>query len=275
MKSAAIRDLDRLSSKLWAAHGAGAVSDDQAQQLAELIQQRRQPATRHGGANLLAVARYSIQRSPEQRSPDRRASITRRREHSATGPLPPAIAAGFTTGELAVLKVLADEWLAHGVCDRSLNELAARAGVCRSLAKRTIRQAELGGLITVQRRPRSGRKHLTSIVRIVRAEWLDWLAKGRRKTYAAAACARAKPIFAEVREVQNNPPRSQQFRKTDSDRVDKSGEEANRTAAGRRRTLISGKTALRGGLCNEVVGRTGKPVGRSFLLGCPTALIPK
>ena len=97
-----------------------------------------------------------------------------------------------------MLKVLADEWLAHGACDRSLNELAARAGVCRSLAKRTVRLAELDGLVTVLRRPRSGRKHLTSIVRIVRAEWIDWLSKGRRKTYAVNACNRAKPMFSGI-----------------------------------------------------------------------------
>ena len=66
-------------------------------------------------------------------------------------------------------------------------ELAARAGVCHSLAKRAVRLAELDGLITVQRRPRSGRKHLTNIIRIIRAEWLDWLRKGRRKTYATNA----------------------------------------------------------------------------------------
>ena len=75
-------------------------------------------------------------------------------------------------------------------------ELAARAGVCHSLAKRAVRLAELDGLITVQRRPRSGRKHLTNIIRIIRAEWLDWLRKGRRKAYATNACNRAKPIFA-------------------------------------------------------------------------------
>ena len=112
--------------------------------------------------------------------------------------MPPAFAAGFTTGELAVLKVISDEWLAHGACDRSLNELAARAGVCHSLAKRAVRLAELDGLFTVQRRPRSGRKHLTNIIRIIRAEWLDWLRKGRRKTYATNACNRAKPIFAKL-----------------------------------------------------------------------------
>ena len=88
-----------------------------------------------------------------------------------------------------------------------------RAGVCRSLAKRAVRLAELDGLITVQRRPRSGRKHLTNIIRIIRAEWLDWLAKGRRKTYAINACNRAKPIFAEARGVQKNPPRSQDLQK--------------------------------------------------------------
>ena len=127
--------------------------------------------------------------------------------------MPPHLAAGFTTGELAVLKVISDEWLAHGACDRSLNELAARAGVCHSLAKRAVRLAELDGLFTVQRRPRSGRKHLTNIIRIIRAEWLDWLRKGRRKTYAINACNRAKPIFAEARGVQNNPPRSQDLQK--------------------------------------------------------------
>jgi hypothetical protein len=98
-----------------------------------------------------------------------------------------------------VLRVIADEWLAHGVSDRSLKELAARAGVCRSIAKRAVRLAELDGLITVQRRPRSGRKHLTNIIRVIRADWIDWLNKGRRKTYATNACNRAKPIFAEAR----------------------------------------------------------------------------
>jgi hypothetical protein len=183
------------------------------------------------GSVALVAAR--IQRSPDQRSSDRRASIARRREHAATGPLPPAIAAGFTTGQLAVLRVVADEWLAHGVCDRSRNELAARAGVCLKVAKQAIRLAELDGLITVQRRPRSGRKHLTNIIRIIRAEWIDWLAKGRRRTYATNACNRAKPIFPQVRGVQKDPPRSQHFRNAGSDRVDKTEEKRNRTGASR------------------------------------------
>jgi hypothetical protein len=243
IESAGRNQLDDYSRQVWRAHGSDIVTDDQAQQLAEAIQRRRgaQPGGHSLATTTPALApRYFIQRSPKQRSPDRRASIGRRREHAATGPLPPVIAATFTVGELAVLKVISDEWLAHGACDRSLNELAARAGVCHSLAKRAVRQAELDGLFTVQRRPRSGRKHLTNIIRIVRPEWLDWLAKGRRKAYAIGACSRAKPIFAAAsqaragaRGVKNSPPRSQRFRKADSEPVDKTVKKENRTGASR------------------------------------------
>ena len=234
IESTARNQLDDFARQVWKAHGAGIVADDQAQQLAELIQRRRGPESwvlsRPG---FPAPPRHFIQRSPEQRSPDRWASLARRREHAATGPLPPAIAATFTVGELAVLKVISDEVLAHGACDRSLNELAARAGICHSLAKRAVRLAELDGLLTVQRRPRSGRKHLTNIIRVVRAEWVDWLHKGRRKTYATNACSRAKPDFPLARGVLGSPPRSQVLRKAGSDRVDKSGEKRNRTGPGR------------------------------------------
>ena len=147
----------------WAGH----IDDDQAQELAERIQKRR-PESAHAlfsvTGSLVAPKRYSIQRSPEQS--DRRASIAGRRVHAAAGFLPPTIAAGFTIGEQAVLRIIADEFLAHGVCDRSRNELAARARVCLSIAKRTIKLAEACRLISVQRRPRSGRKHLTNLVRI-------------------------------------------------------------------------------------------------------------
>jgi hypothetical protein len=123
--------------------------------------------------------------------------------------LPPTIAAGFTIGEQAVLRIIADECLAHGVCDRSRNKLAARARVCLSIAKRTIKLAEACGLISVQRRPRSGRKHLTNLVRIIRTDWIDWLNKGARRSYAVMVCARAKPDFSIARGVQKDPPRSQ------------------------------------------------------------------
>ena len=229
--------LDNYSRQIWKAHGAGIVGDDQAQQLAELIQRRRGP--RPGERSLVAAStpaltRHYIQRSPEQRSPDRQASLRRRRAHAATGPLPPSLATHFTTGELAALKIVADECLAHGACDLSRNEIASRAGVSKTVAKRALKLAEVEhSMITVERRPRSGRKHLTSIIRIIRTEWLDWLRKGHRKAYAIKACTRAKPDFPQVRGAEKNPPRSQRSRTAGIEHVDNSEEKRNRTGASR------------------------------------------
>jgi hypothetical protein len=210
--------LDHLSRDVWRAHGAGQLSDDQAQDLAEQIQRRRPAALKAVGGPLVAPARYRIQRSPEQRSPDRQASIEKRYRLAMSGHIPGRLNR-YTISELAVLKILSDEWLAHGVCDISLNELGARAGVCRSVAQRTVQLAEDDGLVRVQNRPRSGRKHLPNLVWIIRAEWIDWLLKGNRKAHAARSCERAKPNFAAARQVLSSPPRSQVLQKRIQRRV--------------------------------------------------------
>jgi hypothetical protein len=184
------RQIDHLSRQLWAAHAAGHIPDGVAQDLAELLHQRRQPATQAQGV-LFPVPGSSTATDRkrawtafpvrvEQRSPDRQASIERRRRLAASGPLPPAMAARFTVSELAVLRIVGDEVLQHGVCDRSLAELAARAGCCRKLAQRVLRLASRDGLVTIERRPRPGRKNLTNVVRIVSAEWSAWLKRGQR-----------------------------------------------------------------------------------------------
>jgi hypothetical protein len=90
----------------------------------------------------------------------------------------------------------------------------------------------------VQRRPRSGRKHLTNITRIIRAEWIDWLSKGRRKAYAIKACNRAKPDFRLARGAQKNPPRSQLLGNSGSDRVDNSVKKENLVRRWSRRALF-------------------------------------
>jgi DNA-directed RNA polymerase specialized sigma24 family protein len=106
--------------------------------------------------------------------------------------------------------------------------------VSKTVAKRALKLAEVEhSMITVEHRPRSGRKHLTSITRIIRTEWLDWLRKGHRKAYAIKACTRAKPDFQQVRGAEKNPPRSQLLRNASVEPVDKSGKKRNRTGAGR------------------------------------------
>jgi len=74
-----------------------------------------------------------------------------------------------------VLRIVGDEIHSKGTCDRSLNEIAARAGVCRKLAQLTLRLAARDGLVTIERRPRPGRKNLSNIVRIISQAWLTWL----------------------------------------------------------------------------------------------------
>jgi hypothetical protein len=93
--------------------------------------------------------------------------------------MPHHLAAKFTVGEMACLRVVADEHKAKGYCDQSLAEIAARAGVCRKTVKRALEAAGRWGerLLEVKERPRPGRKHLTNLVRILSNEWLAWLAR--------------------------------------------------------------------------------------------------
>jgi predicted transcriptional regulator len=87
----------------------------------------------------------------------------------------------FTQGELAVLRVVGDEVAQHGACGRSLAEIAARAGCCRSTAKNALRSAARAGLVVIEERRQRGRKNLPNVVRIVSTEWTTWLARGERR----------------------------------------------------------------------------------------------
>ena len=86
IENAGRNQLDDYSRQVWKAHGAGIVADDQAQRLAEMIQQRRGfvPSQILLATATPALPRHWIKRSPEQRSPDRQASLLRRRQHAAT-----------------------------------------------------------------------------------------------------------------------------------------------------------------------------------------------
>jgi hypothetical protein len=91
--------------------------------------------------------------------------------------MPPSLACKFTVGELAVLRIVGDEVRGQGACARTIAEIAARAGVCRALAKRALRIAAEMGLVTIQERRRQGQKNLPNVVRIVSREWTSWIAR--------------------------------------------------------------------------------------------------
>src|SRR5215212_4209246 len=99
--------------------------------------------------------------------------------------MPPALACKFTVGELAVLRIVGDEVRQHGQCARCVDEIAARAGVCRRMVQAALREAARLGLLTIEERRREGRRNLPNVVRIVSKEWTAWLARGGRSSRPA------------------------------------------------------------------------------------------
>jgi len=175
--------LDDLGREVWRLHGSGQLDDEQAQALAEAIHDRRAARTtakaEQSGPVALGRLRSIFPPKLRQRPRDRTQSVERRRTVAASSPLPPALAARYTTGQLATLGIVADELAACGRCMLSIAEIAARAGVSHRLAQSALRLAAGDGLLTIDERPQKGRKHLTNVVRVLSREWAAWLAKRR------------------------------------------------------------------------------------------------
>ncbi|NEU14877.1 hypothetical protein G3T14_22735 [Methylobacterium sp. BTF04] len=187
--------LDEVTRALWAGVAAGEIGDEDAGRLAEAIQARRAMGRsfaacpqnlpvgqvmvlpRPGENPTIRVTR-TVARKP-QRPPVRSEAIERRRRLAASGPMPPALAARFTTGELAVLRIVVDEAQSRGACVLCLDAIAARAGVSRTLAKNAIKQARRLGMVEVRERRRTGAKSLPNVVTVIDQEWLAWMKRGR------------------------------------------------------------------------------------------------
>ena len=145
-KARTLTRLDHLSRSIWQALAAGAVGDDDAQALAERLHARR--SLMRGDLKPVGIppGRPSIFPPRRlQRAPKRPVAIARRLHLAASGPMPPALACKFTVGELAVLRIVGDEVRQHGQCDRCVDEIAARAGVCRRWSR--TRSARPRGLV--------------------------------------------------------------------------------------------------------------------------------
>lgn len=176
--------LDEITRTLWAALAAGQISEGQAGRLSEAADARRRTIEPRPAPGPQLLARSSIFKPRRsQRSPDRVASTLRRRTLAASGPMPPSLAGGFTTTEMAVLRVVADDVRETEACELSLAEIAARAGCCRTSAQTAIRTARMMGLLTVEARPRQGKTNLTNVIRIISAEWSAWLIRGTRRAH--------------------------------------------------------------------------------------------
>lgn len=181
--------LDEFSHAIWAEWGAGRLTDEQVSSLAEGIQARRREvrgvdtvAVRAPAVAAAAKAQGRASHFPPKRkapvSPNRRLSIERRRRLAASGPMPPALACMFTTGELAALRIVADEARDRGFCALTLGEIAGRAGIGITTARNALRYAAGQGLVTIEERRRDKRPNLPNVVRIVSREWVNWIKRG-------------------------------------------------------------------------------------------------
>jgi hypothetical protein len=170
-------EVNALAHTLWKAHAAGHLDDGEAQQLAEQLEARKPK----GEGRATSFASPTV-RPKRQRSPDKQASIERRRRLARASPVPPELVDKFTQGEHAVITVVAGEIQRSGACTWCRARIAAVAGCSLTLARNAIRKARKFGLLFSTERRRRGQKSLTNIVRVLCRSWGAWLTRiGGRK----------------------------------------------------------------------------------------------
>ena len=186
--------LPELSAAVWKGFAAGAVSEEDAQRLAELIEARKTVATAP------AEPRRRVGSRPRSSG-----SIERRRRHSAAGWLPPTLSSHFTVSEVAALSVVAQDVLALGRCELSIGAIAAKAGTCATVVRNALRHARRLGLIAVETRRVRYNRNLPNVVTIVSAEWTDWLRIGARDKSKGGGCRFALPTSIHIQNSSARP----------------------------------------------------------------------
>jgi hypothetical protein len=170
--SASRLSLDALATLMWDACANARISEAETEELATLIDVRRNPEGRRSPeAQTLPIPVRVPGTGSRPKTPE---SLTRRRRVAACGRLPPSLACHFTQGEVAVLSVVASDAMQDGACRACLADIGDRAGVSRSTVKNALRQAKALKLITVEERRLTYWRNLTNIVEIVSPEWQAW-----------------------------------------------------------------------------------------------------
>lgn len=172
--AAPVTSLVELSSHIAKLYAGGHLNDEQAQEAWEAIAKRRSiKKERPERKKSIFPPKRPVVRPVQTERLKRR---LRRRGWSYQGWMLPAHAQQFSTGEVAVLSVVAKLTGGHGGdLRRTVAELAARAGVSVTTCKNAIRQAKKMGLITVQEQRRNFEPNGPNIITIVDKSWLAWL----------------------------------------------------------------------------------------------------
>lgn len=172
--------LDEIARLTWRALSEGALSEADADAISRAVEARREEIRGQKARKALSLSRPAsgLRRSARPVSPDRAASLARRRRMAASGQLPPQIAAQFTMAEQAALAVVGRIARRAEVVVEPLDKLAALAGVCRSSVKNALRLAEKLGLIRITIRRREGRRNDLNRIGIIAPAWQAWLRIG-------------------------------------------------------------------------------------------------
>jgi hypothetical protein len=99
--------------------------------------------------------------------------LQRRRELAHSQHIPAELASPFTEGEMAVLKIIADEHVRCGACTLSKDAIGALSSTSHTVVKCAIHNAETAGLIKREQGHRRGRPYTT--ITIISAKWKAWL----------------------------------------------------------------------------------------------------
>ena len=168
------RRLAELAAAVWKGFACGAVSEQDAQQLAEEIAARK-----------IVPPKPAALRRPVGSRPRSPAHMERRRRWTGSGWLPPQLAARFTMAETAVLSTIAAEVARRGLCRLTIGHIAALAGVGRSTVKNAVRQAAALGILTSEEWRLTAWRSAPNTVRVVSPEWRIWLRMRDRKRAGA------------------------------------------------------------------------------------------
>ena len=166
--------LAELAAAVWKGFACGAVSEEDAQRLAEEIAARKIVPPKP------AEPRRRVGSRP--RSP---AEMERRRRWTSSGWLPPQLAARFTMAEAAVLSTIAAEVARRGLCRLTVGHIASLAGVSRTTVQNAVRQAVALGILTSEEWRLTAWRSAPNTVRIVSPEWSAWLRMRDRKRAGA------------------------------------------------------------------------------------------
>ena len=156
--------LAEISAAVWKGFAAGAIPEDEAQALAELIEARKIVSVAPTAPRVRIGSRAQSSESME-----------RRRRWTASGWLPPQLAARFTMAENAVLSVVASEISRRGQSMLTIGAIAGQAGVCKATVRSAIRQAQALGLLTSEEWRLTAFRNAPNTVKIVSPEWRTWL----------------------------------------------------------------------------------------------------